>query len=833
MKRFKISILFSLITLKIVLISSCGQTRQEIIKVDPAFRKYVSAYTSGMISREDAIQIELANEIENYEDYPDYKLQNLIRIEPHVEGKVVIVHERLVEFVPTKPLAVNQFYTVSMELKEFIDVDAGFEVFKFQFATHRQRLNVEVDGLKSYNRHELKYQKLEGTISTTDFEKTKKVKKSLSIYLDGKKIPFKIEERSLDNSWDFVADSIPRGAKEKKLVVKWDGVLINSFSTGRKEFTVPSLHDFSVNSVRVREQDDQIVQLNFSDPLLPHQSLEGIISIPGITGLKYKIYFNTVDVYIPGRKTGDFYVKVSNGIKNSAGYKMDKGYTSQIKLSDAKPEVRLVGSGSILPNSQGLIFPFEAIALKAVDVRIIKIYEKNVHHFLQVNNLDGDDELTRFGKVVAEKKLSLQTDSRKNLKQWNSHVINLEKLIKTEPGAIYQVAIKFNKAYTLCECNSDVKAPELYGNNDGWNESDWHRYGFNGYSTWGYYDEEESPCDDDYYYGRAIRRNILASNIGMIFKLNDDKTSHAILSDMVTTSPMSNVKVSYYDYTNKLIASGNTNGQGMLKIKLERKPFLMIAKSGRHRGYLKLTDGHVNSMSKFDIGGDRVEKGVKGFIYTERGVWRPGDSIYVNFMLQDKKHRLPTKHPVNFQLVDPNGNTIYEVSKSKHWNGVYDFRTGTSVDAPTGSYRARVTVGDNTYTKSIKVETIKPNRLKIFIDPEKANESDSCEIAAKWLHGASAKGLRANVQVRLTPMRTKFKAYNSFVFDSPIRNGESGSETAFDGVLDADGKAKFLNSYDEIEESAGKLKAHYTTKVFEKGGDFSIDYSVAPFSPFD
>ena len=220
MKRFKISILFSLITLKIVLISSCGQTRQEIIKVDPAFRKYVSAYTSGMISREDAIQIELANEIENYEDYPDYKLQNLIRIEPHVEGKVVIVHERLVEFVPTKPLAVNQFYTVSMELKEFIDVDAGFEVFKFQFATHRQRLNVEVDGLKSYNRHELKYQKLEGTISTTDFEKTKKVKKSLSIYLDGKKIPFKIEERSLDNSWDFVADSIPRGAKEKKLVVK-------------------------------------------------------------------------------------------------------------------------------------------------------------------------------------------------------------------------------------------------------------------------------------------------------------------------------------------------------------------------------------------------------------------------------------------------------------------------------------------------------------------------------------------------------------------------------------------------------------------------------------
>ncbi|MFT6246372.1 MAG: hypothetical protein ACJAXI_003150 [Crocinitomicaceae bacterium] len=832
MKRLKISILFSLITLLIVIISGCGQTRQEIVKVDPAFRKYVSAYTSGMVSREDAIQIELADEIEDYENYPDWKLQQLITVEPHVEGKVVLVHERLVEFVPSRPMGVNQFYTVSLKLNEFVDVDAGFEVFKFQFATHAQSINVDFDGLRSYNRHELKYQKLEGSISTTDFEKTDHVKKALSIYLDGKKIPFKIEER-YDNEWDFVADSIPRGTKDKKLVVKWDGILINSFSNGRKEFVVPSLHDFSVNSVKVKEQDDQIVVLNFSDPLEPHQSLYGIISIPGITDLKYKINFNTVDVYIPGRKTGEYTILVTNGIKNSAGYKMNESYDAQIHLSDAKPEVRLIGSGSILPNSQGLIFPFEAIALKAVDVRIIKIYEKNVHHFLQVNNLDGDDELTRFGKVVVEKKLSLQTDSKKNLKQWNSHVINLEDLIKTEPGAIYQVAIKFNKAYTLCECNSESKAPELTAINKGWNEGDWHRYGFNGYSTWGYNDSDESPCNDNYYYGRAVRRNILASNIGMIFKLEHDKTAHAILTDMVSTLPMSGATVSYYDYTNKLIASGTTNSQGMLEIKLKNKPFLMIAKSGKQRGYLKLTDGHVNSLSKFDIGGDPVEKGIKGFIYTERGVWRPGDSIYINFILQDKNHSLPLKHPVNFELVDPNGNTIYEVSKSEHWNGVYDFRTGTSAEAPTGSYSARVTVGDNTYKKSIKVETIKPNRLKIYIDPEKANTIDSCEIAAKWLHGASAKGLKANVQVRLTSMKTTFKAYKHYVFDSPIRNGESGRETAFDGLLDADGKAKFLNSYDEIEASAGKLKAHYTTKVYEKGGGFSIDHSVAPFSPYD
>jgi len=833
MKRLNFSILFSLIGLTIVLVSSCGQTKPEIIQVDPAFREYISGYTSGMISREDAIQIELAGEITKIKDFDEWQVQQLVRIEPAVEGKVVVVSDRLIEFIPKEPLSANQFYTVTMDLDEFVEVKSGFETFQFQFATHNQKIHVDVNGLRSYHNRELKYQKLVGTVSTTDYEDSVLLKKSLQIFLDGMQIPFKFVGDKYQNQWNFVADSIPRGTKEKKLVVRWNGTSINSFSQGREELMVPALGDFSVNNLNVYEEEDQMIELSFSEILESYQSLKGLITIPGINDWTYKINNNRVNIYITGRKKGTYTIRVSPGIKNVAGYKMLKGFNSTFKLSEAKPQVKLVGSGSILPNSQGLIFPFEAIALNAVDVRIIKIYEKNVHHFLQVNNLDGDDELTRFGKVIMEKKISLQTDKKKNLKQWNTHVLNLDKLIKTEPGAIYQIAIKFNKAYAVCECSSDSEPDKLVAVNDGWNERDWHTYGFRGYSSWGYNDPDEDPCDDDYYYGRAVKRNILASNIGMIFKLDNDKTSHAILTDMVSTAPMQSAKVSYYDYSSKLIASGTTDSQGMVKIKLKNKPFLMIAKKGSQRGYLKLTDGHVNSLSKFDIDGEPVQKGVKGFIYTERGVWRPGDSIYVNFILQDKKNTIPSNHPVKFELTDPSGNTIYEVSKTKHLNGVYDFRTGTVSEAQTGSYRATVTVGDNTYSKTIKVETIKPNRLKIYLDAKKANQSDSCELSAKWLHGASAKGLKANVQVQLTPMRTKFKSYKGYVFDSPIRNGASDNKTVFNGKLDKFGKAKFKNKYSEIEASSGKLRAHYTTKVYEKGGDFSIDRAVAPFSPYD
>ena len=86
---------------------------------------------------------------------------------------------------------------------------------------------------------------------------------------------------------------------------------------------------------------------------------------------------------------------------------MKTAYSEDLEFFAAKPSLRLVGNGCILPNSQGLIFPFETVNLKSVDVRIIKIFENNIHQFLQVNELNGSDGLMRVGKIVAEKKLNI------------------------------------------------------------------------------------------------------------------------------------------------------------------------------------------------------------------------------------------------------------------------------------------------------------------------------------------------------------------------------------------------------------------------------------------
>ncbi len=829
-------------------LTSCGQTKPEMIQVNPEFSEYISGYTSGMIHREDVIRIELSENVPDIEKMSQSELNKLVAIEPAIEGDLIAVDGRQLEFVPEELLPTNQLFTVRFELDKLADVKKGFEEFAFQFSTFEQTMEVYIDGLRNYRSYLLDYQKLEGKIVTTDLEDTSLIRQAISFTLNGKELDFSLRPDSYDNDIHFRVDSIQRLANEQTIHVRWNGKVINSFSKGSKEITVSGLGDFSISDVALIEEEDQRVELTFTEPLQQGQNLHGIVTLEGINELSYKINRNVVTVFLPNRFVGEKKLKVTSGIQNIGGYKMNESYEETLVFHEPYPMVRIKGSGSILPNSQGLIFPFEAIALNAVDVRVIRIFEKNVHHFLQVNELDGDDELTRFGEVVAEKKVDLNTDKRKNLKQWNTHVLDLEKLIKTQPGAIYQVAIKFNRQYAICDCGEDEDREEVESDDSeeefivedfrywtDWNanEEHWHTYGFDGYSTWSYRsNDDETPCESSYYYGRAVKRNILASNIGIIFKLDEDKTANVVLSNMVTTQPMANAQVAFYDYNRKLIASGRSDSQGMLKIKLGNKPFLMIAKKGTQRGYMKLNDGHVNSLSKFDVEGEVVQKGIKGFLYAERGVWRPGDSLYINFMLQDKYNKFPKNHPVHFEFVDPNGGIIYEVSKVKNVNGVYDFRTATSTDASTGNYRAHVRVGNKTYSKTFKVETVKPNRLKVSLDVNFGDNADSCQLTAKWLHGASGKGLKADVQMFLSPMKTSFKGFERYNFDSPVRNGGTYRKTVFNGKLDNLGQALFASKTATVQDASGKLQARYITKVFEKGGDFSIDRKVSSFSPY-
>ncbi len=806
--------------------------KQRIIKVDPGFSKYISGYTSGAQSRIASVEIEFVEPLPT--SFTDKKLKELFSIEPYAAGKLERINDRVIWFTPNQPLLSDQLYTVSFELGKTQKVESKYETFEFQFSTFEQSLSIDAGPLQAYMTTTPDMRFLYGSVKAADFADSAQLAKTVSATLNGDGVKVRMTGYNGHDKVNFVIDSIQRKEEEGRLRVNLNGSPLGLDTKDFDFVEVPALGNYIVTTAKVlsEHEGDQYIEIAFSETLLPQQNLNGIIQLEGETNLNFHIEENIVRVYLPNLMIGDKLLSVGTGIKDGSGYRMKKPYTKQVHFDPPNPRVRLHSRGSILPNSQGLIFPFETVSLKSVDVRVIRVYERNVHHFLQVNDLNGEDELSRFGKIVAEKHIKLNIKEGDSVR-WTSHVIDLNKLIKPERGAIYRVGIKFDRDDSACGCETEDHSERVTNQDESWSERTWrtYLYSYDEYEGWHNYDDRTNPCDPQYYRGKAVSRNILASDLGIVFKLDQDKRGHVFVSNMVSAKPIAHASILFYDYTNDLITSGKTDERGMIALPLSRKPFLLIAKYGAQRGYLKLSDHFTNSTSRFDVEGENLERSVKGVFYGERGVWRPGDSLFLSFVLNDPHNSIPLNHPISFELDDPSGRTVSSFSTKKNRSGSYVFRTATRQNAKTGYYSVSTRIGNHYFSKTLRVETVKPNRLKVNLDVKP--EKDSSLLKARWLHGANAQDLKAKVSRVIRPIRSVFPKYPSYHFDSPIRFTVSREQTLFDGKLDENGEAQIPSKLTDLKTAAGFLNAVFTTRVFEKGGDFSIAVQTEKITPFN
>ncbi len=821
-------------------------------KVNPAFRKYISAYTSGTISTEGTIRVELAYDFADSSQFGVVLQPQLFDFSPGVDGEAVWVDTRTLEFRPAAPLKPNMLYTAEFFISQLMDMPDSLKTFRFQFRTRKQALELEVDNHKAYDPANLMWEKISGTLRTADVADPAKVQQLITARQDGRKLPVTVFADARRMKFAFTVDSVRRGNTAGVVEISAVGGLIGADETPRTTVEIPAISEFALTGVKVTQSPEQAVDVQFSDPLLLDQTLEGLIQLSDLANLRFVVEDNTLRIFPGEEDFGEHTLIISAAVKNAAGKPLGRDYRQTLTFENMKPDVRLVGQGTILPSSNGLIFPFEAVNLKAVDVKILKIYQQNVAQFLQVNSLDGDNELSRVGKVVLRKTLQLSSASNApvNYNRWNRFSLDLAELIQAEPGAIYRITLSFKKSYSLFDCGDTAATSidetqilnrhgDLPDDDEDWDYySDYNYYDYYDDEEYYYYDwsERDNPCSDSYFNNKTYSRNILASDIGLIVKGGQGGFINIYTANIVTAEPMPDVALSFYDYQCQIVGKASTDDDGMAAVKLSKAPFMLMAVKGKQKAYLRLTTGSALSLSMFDVDGSAVRKGIKGFIYGERGVWRPGDSIYLTFVLEDKLKRLPSEIPVAMTLTNPRGQKIRHLIRTKGVNGFYDFRTATDPSAITGDYTASVKVGGAVFTKTLKIETIKPNRLKILLDfPSPriiAGQKSTGQLEARWLHGAIARNLRASVSMRLKPAGTVFDAFKNFTFDDPAREFRSEERVVFDGKLDAEGKAEVKTDFEMGTEAPGVLRAYFETRVFEEGGDFSVDRFSIPYYPY-
>ena len=832
------------------------------------YKAYITQATSGVRSIQTPIRIGMAKALTQFEINQEIS-GDIISISPKTAGVLTVTNQRLLEFRPTEPLQPDTEYTVTLHLKKlYDDLERGMEEFQFSFKTITPDFKVDLHALQSYDK---KYQYVNGRIESSDVIAFAKAKKLITATQNGSPLSLKwLNEDPLAKFHPFRIDSISRAEDDGSIKIEWDGKAINARETkGNNTLEIPGRNNFKIVDIDQTRGANASLSINFSDPLQEKQNFAGLVTIQRSGNLRFEVEGNLLHVYPENRIVGNALVEVFQGIKSRDGYKLKNQFSETVSFEQLKPAIRKITNGVILPNSSSTPFYFEAVNLSKVDVRIIKIYETNVLEYLQNSNLNSSSNynLKRVGRRVAKKTIPLSAKEDLDRGQWKAHGIDLSNIFTADPGALYRVEISFSKDYILYECEEDTNAAieedtydEYYYDDDYYDQeyteaesqnedAREEQYWDNRIYRWRQqvynWKQEDNPCHRAYYKeDRFINSNILGSDLGVIVKKGKDNSYVFAAANIVSTTPMANTKITLYNYQKQPIGSTTTEATGIAKIKPEGYAVFAVAQKGANYAYLKLEDGNSLSMSKFDIAGKQLENGLKGFSYTERGVHRPGDSIYYTFVLNDEENPLPKGHPVKLEVTDARGKLAYRKvlksgSQSKAQGGFYSFVIPTQPTAPTGNWNANVSVGGASFYKSLKVETIKPNRLKVNLDfkDDIITAAGNLEgsAAVTWLHGAPARKLKIKTDATIRSSSAAFKDFSTYNFYDPIRRFSEVELNILDGQLDNEGTIAISKKLELSKRAPGMLKATFVTKAYEGGGDFSLDVvtkDVAPFNHF-
>jgi uncharacterized protein YfaS (alpha-2-macroglobulin family) len=803
------------------------------------FKEYISSFTSGIVSTRSDIRIVLAFEKKDWQ--PKQILDsNLFDISPSVDGKVVVLSANTLAFIPEKTLEQDTEYQITFKLSEIVETPKNLSEFKFTVKTMKQDFVITTQDLQSYSKD---FQYLNCVLKTADHMDFEVAKKLVSAEQKGRQLKIKFDKTmSTPTEFKFVVDSIQRYAEDTTLDINYDGSQADIDQKGKITYHVTGKDNFKIIDVEVPE-GNQSVYINFSDPLKTDQDFSGLVSIESAKDLRYATQGNVLKVFFDEPLRGNQLLEVFQGIESDDGFKMKKSFATRVMFEQIKPSVRFIKSGTILPSSNNLKLNFEAVNLSHVDVKVFKIYKNNILQFLQSNDINGASSLQRVGQPITKTKLSLKDSKLANSGKWNAYAIDLSKLITPEPGAIYRIEMSFKKAYSLYACaeTTDDSGEEREIEEADEDDVNYSGGGNNDYEYDDYYDdynweEREDPCTKSYYYNTNIATNILATDLGVIAKRGDNKSYFIAVNNIVTTEPVGGAKVDLYSYQQQLLASSTTDAMGTAAFKINSFAYFAIVTQGNNSTYVRLDDGNSLSVSNFNVSGETLQKGLKGFIYGERGVWRPGDNLYLSFILNDANNKLPKTHPIKFRLSDPKGKITYQKVLKANESNHYALAVPTSSEAPTGNWEAMFSVGGARFYKNIKIETIKPNRLRIKNTFKKAVLSSAYDNAANldvtWLHGAVAKNLKVDMQAKFSQQTTTFKGFEKYVFDDAVRKFGTEEINIFTGKIDANGHAS-VPIKPELEGVAqGMLKASFITKVYEEGGDVSTDVVSTTYSPY-
>jgi alpha-2-macroglobulin len=490
---------------------------------------------------------------------------------------------------------------------------------------------------------------------------------------------------------------------------------------------------------------------------------------------------------VEGLKHGERYsITLRAGIPSIVKETLPKSADFNVYVRDRKPLVRFTGKAYVLPRTGQRGIPVVSVNTASVALEIYRIGDRNL-----LETVVGRD----FQRTLDRYDINRLTDER-GAQVWKGEMA-VEQTLNTDVTTAFPV----DQAIGTLAPGVYVMVAQAKG----------------------------GVSKDD--FDALATQWFIVSDLGMTaFSGNDG--IHAFVHSLDTTQPKGAVEIRLLSRSNEILARKRTSDTGHVQFEanLTRgegalSPALLIASDLKGDYAFLSLKSPAFDLSDRGVSGRVVPAGLDAFVYTERGVYRSGETVQVTTLLRDGQGVAALNVPLTLVVERPDGVEYRRTIVPDQGVGGRTMAVPLVSSAPTGTWRVRAfadpkrpPVGE----ASFMVEDYVADRLEFELASKAKGVSKASPatvtVDGRYLYGAPAAKLELEGEVIVSPAKERagFSGYQFGLADEDVETARAPLESLPE--TDSSGKASFVVNLEKQPVTTRPLEAQIIVRMAEPGG---------------
>lgn len=494
---------------------------------------------------------------------------------------------------------------------------------------------------------------------------------------------------------------------------------------------------------------------------------------------------NEKQLCVEGLKHGERYaITLRAGLPSTVRETLAKTAEFTIFVRDRKPFARFSGKAYVLPRSGQRGIPVLSVNTGAVNLSVYRIGDRNL-----IETVLGYDFQRNLSRSEAE-----QLASERGSKVWSGELA-VEQKLNTE------VVTAFPVDSVLTDLQPGVYAMTAA--------------------------PKDAITND---YDALATQWFIVSDFGLTAYSTHDGVD-VFVHSLASAQPLPGTEVRLIARNNEVLAvkPADANGRVHFEAGLTRgeggqSPAAVIASAKADYAFLSLKSPGFD-LSDRGVAGRPTPVGYDAFVYTERGVYRTGESVAITALLRDARGVAAPNVPVTLVVERPDGVDYRRVVVPDQGLGGRSLIVPIVATASTGTWRVRAftdpkrpAIGETTFM----VEDYVPDRIEFDLSTTaKALPRTGpvqMSVDGRFLYGAPGFGLELSGAITITAAKERpgFAGYSFGLADDTVTTVRQ--ELTDLPPTDAGGKATFPVALDDVPVTSRPLEATVTISMAESGG---------------